>query len=247
VIGQKIMRGGINSKMNRQLATNSLVKYDTPILVSTGKKNKKGLNPIQDRAQKEIEDTLNKILPPREFEENGQLWVQYVSRTPATRVDVLKLTDLLEKRLVSMKARSTGICPIREELFAQLFDEIIRQVTLNCNVRGQLLLRVRNEIRMTNNTYKKLYESAIAFGMRENLHGEQFRDDSNSETKNLCKDINNLEKEIENLEHTIERVQEQEKTDRENAMARHDQLVREMKTKNQSLKDEIEEVLANPK
>ena len=33
--------------------------------------------------------------------------------------------------------------------YAQTFDELIRQVTVNCAERGLLLLRVRDEIRMT--------------------------------------------------------------------------------------------------
>ena len=53
-----------------------------------------------------------------------------------------------------MQARETGICPIREELYAQTFDELIRQVTINCAERGLLLLRVRDEMRMTIAAYQ---------------------------------------------------------------------------------------------
>lgn len=66
-----------------------------------------------------------------------------------------------------------GICPIREELYAQCFDELIRQVTINCAERGLLLLRVRDEIRMTIACYQTLYDSSIAFGMRKALQSEQ--------------------------------------------------------------------------
>ena len=38
-------------------------------------------------------------------------------------------------------------------------DELIRQVTINCAERGLLLLRVRDEIRMTIAAYQTLYES----------------------------------------------------------------------------------------
>merc|ERR1712194_360195 len=55
----------------------------------------------------------------------------------------------------------------REELYAQTFDEIIRQCTIICAERGLLLLRVRDEIRMTIAAYQTLYESSIAFGMRQ--------------------------------------------------------------------------------
>ena len=52
------------------------------------------------------------------------------------------------------QARETGICPVREELYAQCFDELIREVTINCAERGLLLLRVRDEMRMTIAAYQ---------------------------------------------------------------------------------------------
>ena len=74
-------------------------------------------------------------LSGREWTEDGQLWVQYVSSTPATRLDVINLQEQLDQRLLQRQARETGICPVREELYAQCFDELIRQVTINCAER----------------------------------------------------------------------------------------------------------------
>ncbi len=103
----------------------SLVKYGTPILVSTsitGKKNQKKKNqtlaPLEKAGTTRNEDYLNSILPPREYTEGGQLWVRYVSPQPATKVDVMNLQDELDKRMQAKEARETGICPKREELFA---------------------------------------------------------------------------------------------------------------------------------
>ena len=56
-------------------------------------------------------------------------------------------------------------------------DELIRQVTINCSERGLLLLRVRDEIRMTIAAYQTLYESSVAFGMRKALQAEQGKAD----------------------------------------------------------------------
>lgn len=56
----------------------------------------------------------------------GSLWVRNVSSTPASKVDVMNLQEELDKRLGARQARETGICPIREELYAQCFDELIR-------------------------------------------------------------------------------------------------------------------------
>ena len=66
------------------------------------------------------------------------------------------LQELLDKRLLERQARETGICPVREDLYQQCFDELIRQVTLDGPERGLLLLRVRDEIRMTIDAYKIL-------------------------------------------------------------------------------------------
>jgi dynein light intermediate chain len=46
-------------------------------------------------------------------------------------------------------------------------------VTINCAERGFLLVRVRDEIKMTVQAYQTLYESSIAYGMRKALQAEQ--------------------------------------------------------------------------
>lgn len=108
------------------MQSTSLVKYHTPILVSVsqlkgGKKGaKKGL---ENKQTTQTEDILNSILPPREWTEDGQLWIQYVSSTPATRLDVINLQEQLDHQLQSRQARETGICPVREELYSQCFGK----------------------------------------------------------------------------------------------------------------------------
>lgn len=57
----------------------------------------------------------------REWTEDGQLWVQYVSSTPATRLDVINLQEQLDRQLQIRQARETGICSVREELYSQCF------------------------------------------------------------------------------------------------------------------------------
>ena len=72
------------------------MKYNNPVLVNGAKgkgKKGKGLPPVADPRQQlsQTEDILNSILPPREWTSEGQLWVQYVSSTPSTRLDVISL------------------------------------------------------------------------------------------------------------------------------------------------------------
>ena len=59
----------------------------------------------------------------REWTESGQLWVQQVSSTPATRLDVVNLQEELDRRLQQRQARETGICPVRRELYSQCFGK----------------------------------------------------------------------------------------------------------------------------
>merc|ERR1711966_529630 len=147
----------------------------------------------------QTEDILNSILPPREWTEDGQLWIQYVSSTPATRLDVISLQEQLDLKLQQRQARETGICPVREELYAQCFDELIRQITINCAERGLLLLRVRDELRMTVAAYQGLYESSVAYGMRKALRSEQLKAELNKKTKEVEMQQLDLTRRVEEL------------------------------------------------
>ena len=96
-----------------------------------------------------------------------------MSASPATRLDVMNLQEQLDQKLQQRQARETGICQVRRELYSQCFDELIRQSTINCVERGLLMLRVRDELKMTLMAYQTLYESSIAFGIRKALKAEQ--------------------------------------------------------------------------
>mmetsp|Transcript_87274 Transcript_87274/g.244953 ORF Transcript_87274/g.244953 Transcript_87274/m.244953 type:complete len:233 (-) Transcript_87274:136-834(-) len=228
----------------------SLVKYNTAILISTtanskGKKEKKKQDAPPSMTQ--TEDILNSILPPREWTEEDQLWVQYVSSTPATRADVINLQEDLDRWLQQRQARETGICPIREELYSQCFDELIRQVTIICAERGLLLLRVRDEIRMTICAYQSLYESSIAFGMRKALQAEQRRNQSNAKMRTLSADNRKLRNEVEDLEVKIEQIERTEADRREHEERKHKEEVDMLKKMNLQRKDQLEAMLQAPK
>merc|ERR1712156_696781 len=215
----------------------SLVKYDNPVLVSrnTDKKTpraralkvspaqpsgngpvpsppaKQKLPPMDAKTAQQTDEILNSILPPREWTEGGQLWVQQVSSTPATRLDVVNLQEELDRRLQQRQARETGICPVRRELYSQCFDELIRQITINCAERGLLLLRVRDEIRMTIAAYQTLYESSVAFGMRKALQAEQGKADMEAKIKQLQAERAELERQVTSLKAKCEQIEERER------------------------------------
>ncbi|CAM9153321.1 unnamed protein product [Ectocarpus fasciculatus] len=232
---------------------NSLVKYDNPILVSTtgnrgGKgAKKKGQAPPVERPSSQTEDILNSILPPREWTDDGQLWVQYVSSTPATRLDVTNLQEQLDQKLQQRQARETGICPVREELYSQCFDELIRQVTINCAERGLLLLRVRDEIHMTIAAYQTMYESSIAFGIRKALIAEQRKAEMEAKIRQLQEDKADLERQVTELSAKCEQVKPREAERRAADEKKHSAEVDQLKRTNEQLKTTLEQMLSAPK
>merc|ERR1719235_2383027 len=108
-------------------------------------------------------------------------------------------------RLQEQHARTTGICPIREELYTQCFDELIRQVTIICAERGIALLSVRDEVNMSMAAYQSLYQSSVSFGMRKALHGEQRRNKQEDLIRELQQEIRDLHDEVQEEMKRIER------------------------------------------
>lgn len=198
-------------------------------------------------SRRETEEILNSILPPRTWEEDGQLWTQTVSSVPATRQDVVNLQETLDSLLHQSQARETGICPIRRELYAQCFDELIRQVTINCTERGFLLLRVRDEMVMSMDAYEALYCSSIAFGLRKALQSQEGKE-------KLVEYVAQLEKDKENMENIISEMKlRAEQNERRNTELRaaeekkHAEEIAFLKKTNAQLKAQLEGIIAPKK
>ena len=208
--------------------TKSLVKYSKPVYVPKGSKDGKGKpgDPLETVVTN-TQDILNSILPPRTYqpEKSNKSYREYVLSTPATKADVIALQKELDNQLQIRRARETGICPIREELYGECFDELIRQITIICSHRGLLLVRVRDEMRMTIQAYQTLYESSLAFGMRFALKGEQNRASWNNQISDLSYAIEDLDKQVEELEQQIADIEETDKRTREEENAKHQNTV----------------------
>jgi dynein light intermediate chain, axonemal len=147
------------------------------------KNKRKSLDPLETNPSDK--ETLNSMFLPREWEEQGKKYIQYVSPEKATREQSRDLFKALDEKIRERQAREKGICPVREELYAQCFDEIIRQVTIESPERGLLLLRVRDEIRMTISSYQTLYDSAILFGIRKQLQAESGKEEYKKKLEEL--------------------------------------------------------------
>jgi dynein light intermediate chain len=221
----------------------TLLKYDVPVVAgaTTAKKSKaasgvEGPDPL-------TRDVLNSILPPREYKEDKQDLIEYVSTAPATRSDVVKLQQELDKMLKQRKARLTGICPVRSELYGQCFDEIIRQVTIDCSARGLLLVRVRDELRTTIAAYQALYESAITWGMRKATQVEQGKDEVEAENIKLKGEKKQLELQAAELQAKIEAIEKREEDYRAQKEKEHADETAFLKRQTAQLKAQLEQML----
>ncbi len=131
-------------------------------------------------------------------------------------MDVIALQEHLDKRLSERKARETGICPVREELYSQCMDELIRQVTLDGPERGLLLMRTRDEIRMTIDAYKTLFSNSVTFGIKKQLRAEQGIPELEAQVQELEQEKSALELEVYELRSKLDIIEKRE-TERKNA------------------------------
>ncbi|XP_018582481.1 axonemal dynein light intermediate polypeptide 1-like [Scleropages formosus] len=242
----------------------SLLKYDNPVLVSnTTEQKSPKTRPLRvspslpvitspvpppprpksleaDTSKQQVEEILNVILPPREWIDGNKLWVQKVSSAPCTRMDVVHLQEQLDLKLHQRQARETGICLIRRDLYSQFFDELIRQVTINCAERGLLLHRIRDEILMTIATYQTLYESSVAFGMRKALLSEQGKFDMEKKIMDLENEKRELERQVNEQKAKCDSTEKREAERRQVEEKKHMEEIQFLKRTNQQLKTQLD-------
>ena len=116
----------------------------------------------------------------------------------------------LDERLQERQARESGVCAVREELYSQAFDELIRQCNLESPERGLLLLRARDEVRLTIAAYSTLYDSSITFGMRKTLQAEQGHTDLVEKIEELDAEKRRHERQLTELRNLCEALEKRE-------------------------------------
>jgi len=120
-------------------------------------------------------------------------------------------------------------------------------VTINCAERGLLLLRVRDEIRMSIAAYQTLYESSIAFGMRKALMAEQKKTEMENTINTLTTDNGDLERQVDELTNRIDVIQKKEAERRKADEAAFAEEVENLKKMNENFKASLESMLSAPK
>ena len=144
-------------------------------------------------------------------------------------------------------AKESGVCPSREELYNECFEEIIRQVTINCLQRGDLLNRIKLEMNYEINYCRQLYESLIAFSLRKVLQEKKKVIMLENKKAKLEEEIANGENEIVEKENLLKQREEEEKTKEEQAMKNHAEAMKVLKLDNESKTNQAVKILTTPK
>lgn len=150
----------------------------------------------KNKKEKELRDILDALIPPKSNPQNTDE-ILYASLEITTREEIKKQWKTLDFILQLRQARETGICPIREQVYSNMFDELIRQETINCPERGLMLQRCRNEAKMTLRAYETLYETNLGYGARKGLEANMTLEEIKN---NLTEVLNQKESSLHELE-----------------------------------------------
>jgi len=167
--------------------------------------------PANNARTRELLDAMIPPIPDADPSSNEGLCA---SLEPCTREDVKEQWKTLDFILQLRQARETGICPIREQIYSNMFDELIRQETLNCPERGLMLTRVRDESKMTIRAYQTLYEVNLGYGSRKGIQAKSTLEGVQNSREEALERKNALEKELQllKIEYTVREERAAEET-----------------------------------
>ena len=138
----------------------------------------------------------------------------------------------------------------RRRIYDDCFDELVRQVTIECGERGILMSRVRHVYRQMMRAYCEIYSSANAYAMRTLILSEQSKLKANSRVDYLQFDVDHLKQQLMNAEDHLENVLKLQARTRSLMEYRHESAtgsvpveLQQLRAANVSLKEELESVL----
>lgn len=200
-----------------------------------------------DPEKESLKNFLDSILPPKKVHEGGLIFYHFVSCDSAIVNDILRLHKNLQNQMKIRGAKESGVCPIREELYNECFEEIIRQVTINCLQRGDLLNRIKLEMNYEINYYRQLYESLIAFSLRKVLQEKKKEIMLENKREKLKKEIADIENEINEKKNILKQRMEEEEAKEVQTMKDHVEAMKVLKMDNETKSKQAVEILTQPK
>ncbi|KAG6613220.1 33 kDa inner dynein arm light chain, axonemal [Phytophthora cinnamomi] len=180
-------------------------------------------------------EIMDAVLPPKTWQNTHGKWQRMVSMMPATRTDTQKLQETFDQLLEQYQARVHAICPVREKFFLQVFEELIREVTCECPERGLMLLRVRDELRLTIEAHQTLYHNSIAYGRQKAVQAEAGVGKLDKQISRLQAERDLLEAKKKQLAQKIMCLEEKINEEEKRRQLRHAHTVQFLQTQLQEL------------
>eukprot|EP00760_Papus_ankaliazontas_P000843 PhM_4_TR10271/c0_g1_i1/m.97189/K10410/DNALI; dynein light intermediate chain, axonemal len=182
----------------------------------------------------DVREALDSVFPYVDID--GEAF--HVSEQPALSFDIINLHEALESRCKQRNARPVGVCPVREELYEDAFDEIIRQTIVSCPERGVLLAKIRDEISHTISSYRVLFQSANELSMRKAIESELMLT-MMKEKDELHRDVAIAENRVKEMKAKLHNIEKRIQERRDATAKNHAEEVAFIKKGNQQLTNEI--------
>lgn len=180
-------------------------------------------------------EVMNALLAPKTWRDARGKWQRMVKLTPSARTEVVRLQVVFDQLLEEHQARASAVCPVREKFFLQVFEELIRQSACECPERGLLLLRVRDELRLTIEGYQTLYHNSIAYGRQKAVQAEAGITELEERISQLEQRQQAMRQRKQQLTHSLLFVEAQVEEDRAKCELQQHQLVDFLKQQHDQL------------
>ena len=148
------------------------------------------------------------------------------------------------------QALEIGLCSRRREIYNECFNELIRQITIECSERGILLSRIRHTYQQLMKDYLNNYISSNAYAMRTLLVNEQIKGKLQEQTVHLQNDIDQLKNQLINTEDHYDHLMKLYSRFQSNNEYRYQTIsttipleLQQLRTMNHSLKQDLENIL----
>lgn len=147
---------------------------------------------------------------------------------------------------MTQDAKPVGLCPAREAIYRDCFDEIVRQVTVDCSERGELLNEVKLDIEERVSTLWKVFESSMAFALRKSHSAEMKKEELRQRKLSLQSSIESKKENLEKTEESFENLKHETLNKQGEEKQEHEQKVHELEQMNVQLRQNLEALAAPP-
>lgn len=154
----------------------------------------------------------------------------------------------LDKQLEDADLDPVGLSPKRNELYVEHFDSLIQRFYDDDDTSdiANLLSRIKDELSMTANSYRKLYESSVTFGLQKALTARHENEDLRTENKALQLENTSLKDRIDYLSRKLSILECKNPNRRSDRQADKYKLeLKRLKECNEEMKHHVEKCLVH--